>query len=87
MLEYYFSKGFVFLESNSNNLKKIANEAKNHAMDMYDSEYVMTCTTVIPSISNMLKNLLFQYNFHSLYNQTKDNGEEKIIHKIFSRYD
>ena len=27
-LEYYFSKGFVMLEHNSNKLKKIANEEK-----------------------------------------------------------
>ena len=28
MLEYYFSKGFVVLERNSDNLKMIANEEK-----------------------------------------------------------
>ena len=35
MLAYYFSKGFVVLECNSNNLKIIANEEKQiiHAME------------------------------------------------------
>ena len=52
MLEYYFSKGFVVSERNSNHLNIIANEAKHiiHAMDMHDSDYVITCTTAIPSI-------------------------------------
>ena len=47
MLEYYFSKGFVMLEYNSNKLIRIANEAKQrvHAIYMHDSDYVMTCTT------------------------------------------
>ena len=53
---------------------------------MHDSYYVMTCTTAIPSVSNTLKKLLLQYNFHSSYNQTKYIGEEEIIPNIFSTY-
>ena len=53
---------------------------------MHDSDYVMTCTTKILSISNMLKTLLLQYNFHSSYNQNIYIGEEEIIHNIFSTY-
>ena len=30
--------------------------------------------------------LLLQYNLHSSYNQTKYNGEEEVIHNIFSTY-
>ena len=43
-------------------LKKISNEAKQiiNVMDMHDSEYLMTCTTAIPSISNTLNTLLLQ---------------------------
>ena len=39
MLEYYFSKEFVVLELNPNNLKIIANKAKQimRLMDMHDS--------------------------------------------------
>ena len=36
MLEYYFSKGFVVLECNSNNLKIIANEERKK-LSMYRS--------------------------------------------------
>ena len=81
MLEYYFPKGFVVLEQNPNDLKIISNEAKQiiNAMYMHDSDYVMNCTTAITSISNTLKNVLLRYNLHSLYNQTKYNGEEEII--------
>ena len=59
MLEHYFSKGFVILEFNSNNLSIIENNAKQriHSMDMNDSECVMICNTAIPSISNSLKKL------------------------------
>ena len=53
---------------------------------MHDLEYVMTCTTKIPSVSNMLKKLLLQYNLYSSYNQTKYIGEEEIIHNIFNTY-
>ena len=53
---------------------------------MHYSVYVMTCTTVIPSIRSTLKKLLLQYNFHSSYNQTKYIGEGEIIHNIFSTY-
>ena len=78
MLEYYFSKGFVVLELNSNNLKIIANEEKQiiHAMDMHYSYYVMNFSAAIPSISNTLKKLLLQYDLHSSYNQTIYIGEE-----------
>ena len=62
MLEYYLSKGSVVLECNSNHLNLIANEAKQiiHAMDIHDSDYVMTFATAIPSISNTLKKLLLR---------------------------
>ena len=53
---------------------------------MNDSEYVITCTTAIPFISNTLKKLLLQYDLHSSYNQTKYIGEEEIIPNIFSTY-
>ena len=59
---------------------------KNHAMDMHDSKYVITCTNTIPSISNMLKKFLLQYDLHSSYNQYIYIGEEEIIHNIFSTY-
>ena len=66
MLEYYFSKECVMLERNSNKLKRIENEAKQiiHSMDMHDSDYVITCTTEITSISNILKKLLLQSDLH-----------------------
>ena len=53
---------------------------------MHDSENIMTYTTSITSISNTLKKLLLQYNFHSSYNQTRYIGKEEIIHNIFSTY-
>ena len=53
---------------------------------MHDSNYVMTWTTALSSISNTLNKLLLQYDLHSSYNQTKYISEEEIIHKIFSTY-
>ena len=57
-----FLKGFYMLECNSNNLKIIVNKSKQiiHAKDMHDSEYVLNCTTAVPSISNTLNKLLLQ---------------------------
>ena len=88
ILKYYFSKGFVMLELNSNKLKRIVNETKQiiHEMDMHDSDYVMTCTTAISFISNTLKKLLLHSYSHIYYIQTKYNGREEIINNIFSKY-
>ena len=67
---------------------RLANEAKQriNAMDMHDSDNVMNCTTVIPSISNTLNNLLLQSDFHSSYIQTIYNGKEEVTNNIFSKY-
>ena len=46
----------------------------------------MTCNTAIPSISNTQNKLLLQCDLNSSYNQTRYNGEEEIIHKIFITY-
>ena len=88
MLEYYFSKGFVVLEHNSNKLSRISNEANQiiHAMDMHDSDYVMTCTTAIPSISNTLKKLWIQSDLNSYYIQTIYKYIGEIINNIFNKY-
>ena len=47
LVEYYLSKGFVTIEHNSKNLSSVTNEAKQriHAIDMHDSDYVMSCYT------------------------------------------
>ena len=87
-LEYYFSKGFGILECNSNNLKKIPNLVKKgiHVEETHDSNYVMTCITIIPSISNTLRKLLFHYSLHYSYIQTEYNDKEETINNIFSTY-
>ena len=87
MLEYYFSKSFVVLECNSNKLKRISNEEKNNSCNgMHDSDYVMTFTTTIFSISNTLKKLFLQYDLYSSYNQNKYIGKYEIIQNIFITY-
>ena len=53
---------------------------------MHDSDYVMTCTIAITSISNTPKKLLLQYDFHSSYYQAKYIDEEEIIHKTLITY-
>ena len=55
-------------------------------MDMHDSDYVMTCTMVIPFISNTLNKLLLKSDFHSSHIQTIYNGKEESINNIFSTY-
>ena len=88
MLEYSFSKGFVVLERNSNNLKMIANESKQriHAMDMHYSDCVMNFTTAITSISNTFKQLFLQLNLYSSCIQNIYTGKEENINNIFSTY-
>ena len=61
-------------------------DRNNLCNGMHDSDYDITCATLIPSISSTLKKLLLEYNFYSSYNQTKYIGEEEIIHNIFSAY-
>ena len=55
-------------------------------MDIYDSRYVMTCTTEILSISNTLNKLRIQSYFHSYYIQTIYIDKEETIKNIFSKY-
>ena len=88
MLEYFLSKVFVILECYSNKLSRIENKSKQriHDIDMHDSDYIMTCTTWITSISNTLKNLCIQSDLYSYYIQTIYNGKEEIINNIFSPY-
>ena len=72
MLEYYFSKGFATLECNVNNLSKPQNKVKQriHAEETDNSDKVMTCINIIPSISNTLKNLLLNKSLHYYYFKT-----------------
>ena len=65
MLEYYFSEGFSHFECNTNNLEKLPNEFKQriYEEDTDNSEKLMTCTTTIPSTSNILKNLAVNKKF------------------------
>ena len=88
ILAYYFSKGFVILERNYNNLWRVENNTKQriHAMDMNDSEYVMICNTSTLSISNTLKKLWIPSDFHSSYIQTIYNYKEEIMNDIFIKY-
>ena len=60
-----FFKRVCYVGKNSNNSNIIANEAKPiiHAMRMHDSDYVMTCTTAINSISNTLKKVVDTVRF------------------------
>ena len=58
----------------------------NSCNGIHDSEYVMTFTIAITSISNTLKKLLLQYDLHSSQNQNIYIGEEEIIHNVFSTY-
>ena len=54
MLGYYFSKGYIILECNFNNLAKLPNEIKQiiHAEETDNPDKVMTCINKIPSTPN-----------------------------------
>ena len=68
-----YKKGFGILECNFNNLAKLTNEVKQiiHAEETDNSDYVMTCTNTIPSISNTLNKLLLHKIIYSSYIQTE----------------
>ena len=55
-------------------------------MDIHDSDYVMNLTTSITSISNTLKKIWIQSEFHSSYIQTIYNEREESIKNISSTY-
>ena len=55
-------------------------------MYIHDSEYVMTCTTTIPYISNTIKKLWIQLDFHSSYIKTMYSYKDESIYNIFSTY-
>ena len=64
------------------------NDAKQriHAVNMHDSDYVMTFTKSIISISNTLKKLWIHSDLHSYYIQTIYSGKEEIINNVFIKY-
>ena len=88
MLEYYFSKRLVMLELNSNNLMRIANEAKQRINEMYihDSYYVINCNSAVNSILNTLMKLLLHSDLNSYYIKSIYNSNEEITNNIFSTY-
>ena len=53
------------LKLNSKNLMRIVNEAKQriYEMHMHDSDYVMTCTTELPSIKTPLRCCCYRHIF------------------------
>ena len=53
---------------------------------MYDSEYVMICTTSITSISNILNKLWIPSDLNSYYNKTIYDYREESINNIFITY-
>ena len=55
-------------------------------MNIHDSDYVMTCTAEISSVSNAIKKFWIQSYLHSSYIQTKYNDKEESINNIFSTY-
>ena len=71
MFEFYFSKVFTSFYCNIINLEKLPSEVKQiiHAENTYNSDKFMICSTTIPSISNILKNLAVNTSFHSSYIQ------------------
>ena len=72
MLEYHFSKGFIILEFNFNNLAKLPNDAKQriHGEETDNSDKAMTFINTILYTSNIVKNLVVNKSLHSSYIQT-----------------
>ena len=75
MLEYYFSKLFVILECNTNNLEKLPNAfiQRTHTEESDNSDYAMACINKITSTSNTLKKLLLHQSLYSSYIQIELN--------------
>ena len=87
-VEYYLEKGFVILAHNPKNLSIVPNEVKQimHAIDMHDSEYVMSCYTSITYVANTVKKLhimsdLNYGHIHNFYHDKQDNFDD-----IFGQY-
>ena len=82
MFEYYFNKGFIIFNCDGNNLKILLSQVKDRvgAEVTVNSDKFMLCYTTIPSISNTLKNLLVDSNYHPLYtNQGFNDKKEQTI--------
>ena len=79
LVEYYLAKVFVILEHNSTELSIVPNEVKQimHAIDMHDSEYVMSCYTSITYVANTVKKLhiMSDLNYGHIHNFYRDKQE------------
>ena len=69
MFEYYFNKGLIIFDCDENYLKRLPSEVKDivGAEVTVNSDKFIICSTIIPSTSNTLKNLLVNENSHSSY--------------------
>ena len=59
LVSYYPPKGFLMIDHDSQALKNTPLRVKKyiHDIDMFDSDYVMTCNAAITSVRNTLNNI------------------------------
>ena len=63
---YQLEKWFIIIEHNSKNLSNLPNEVKQiiYAIDIRDSDYVITCYKQITSVSNTINKLRIMSDLH-----------------------
>ena len=59
LLSYYVFKGFVILEQAFKSLNNVPLRVQNniYAIHMFDSDYIVSCSTAIPSVANTPKKI------------------------------
>ena len=59
LVSYYLHKGFVMLERNSQALENLSLGVEQYmnAVNIFDSDYVITCNAAITSVANNLNNI------------------------------
>ena len=88
MSEYYFNKGFIELECDEDQLKKLPLMVKERvgAEVKVNTDFVMLFYTTITSTSNILKNPVINSNYRSSYSTEEFNTKKEQMSNIFSTY-
>ena len=88
MSRYYFTKRFIQLTRDEDNLKTLPVKIQDivGAEVKVNSDLVMLCYTTITSTSYTLKNLYISKDYHFSYSTDTLNNQKEAMDRLFSTY-
>ena len=87
-MSYYLSKVFVILAHNYQSLEKVPIKFKQciHDVNIFDSDYVMTYNSAIPSVANTLKKIHLSKIIFNEFTSTYYDNIDYCFSMLFQQY-